>query len=108
MFIGVDTSVTHLAAATGIKVIAIYGPTNPVKWGPWPATVNSSQDVRWRSASITPQHLGNVSLIQGHQSCIPCGQEGCDKHLQSTSECLLTLSAEKVITEVDRFLAQSI
>ena len=108
LFIGVDTSVTHLAAATGIKVIAIYGPTNPVKWGPWPASVNSSEDVRWRSASITPQHLGNVSLIQGHQSCIPCGQEGCDKHLQSTSECLLALSAEKVINEVDRLLAQSI
>ena len=37
LYIGPDTGITHLAAATGIPVIALYGPTNPVKWAPWPS-----------------------------------------------------------------------
>jgi heptosyltransferase-3 len=36
LFIGLDTGVTHLASATGVPVVALFGPTNPVKWGPWP------------------------------------------------------------------------
>ena len=37
LYIGPDTGITHLAAATGVPVIALYGPTNPVKWAPWPS-----------------------------------------------------------------------
>ena len=36
-YAGPDTSITHLAAACGVPTLAIYGPSNPVKWGPWPA-----------------------------------------------------------------------
>ncbi|HEX6828406.1 MAG TPA: glycosyltransferase family 9 protein, partial [Burkholderiales bacterium] len=36
VYVGPDTAVTHIAAATGIPVVALYGPSNPVKWGPWP------------------------------------------------------------------------
>ena len=36
LFIGLDTGVTHLASATGVSVVALFGPTNPVKWGLWP------------------------------------------------------------------------
>ncbi|MGQ3683531.1 MAG: glycosyltransferase family 9 protein [Candidatus Loosdrechtia sp.] len=34
LFIGNDSGVTHLAAATGTDTIAIFGPTDPVIWGP--------------------------------------------------------------------------
>src|SRR5205085_2155618 len=37
LYIGPDTSVSHLAAASGVPVIAIFGPTNPMRWAPWPA-----------------------------------------------------------------------
>lgn len=33
-FIGNDSGTTHLAAALGIPVVAIYGPTDPAKWAP--------------------------------------------------------------------------
>ena len=36
VYIGPDTAVTHLAASTGTPTVALYGPTNPVKWAPWP------------------------------------------------------------------------
>jgi heptosyltransferase III len=34
IYIGNDSGITHLAAAVGTPVIAIFGPTNPAVWGP--------------------------------------------------------------------------
>lgn len=33
-YIGNDSGITHLAAALGIPVVAIYGPTDPAMWAP--------------------------------------------------------------------------
>lgn len=34
LYIGNDSGITHLAAAVGTPVIAIFGPTDPAVWGP--------------------------------------------------------------------------
>ena len=34
LYIGNDSGITHLAAAVGIPVVAIFGPTDPAVWGP--------------------------------------------------------------------------
>jgi heptosyltransferase-3 len=34
-YFGVDTAPMHMAAAVGVPVIALFGPTNPRNWGPW-------------------------------------------------------------------------
>ena len=34
LFVGHDTGVTHLAAALGIPTVALFGPTDPMIWGP--------------------------------------------------------------------------
>lgn len=36
LFVGNDSSPMHLAAAVGIPVIAIFGPTSPQEYGPYP------------------------------------------------------------------------
>ena len=36
LFIGNDSSPMHLAAAVGTPVIAIFGPTSPQEYGPYP------------------------------------------------------------------------
>jgi heptosyltransferase-2 len=33
-FVGVDSGVSHLAAATGASGVVIFGPTDPARWGP--------------------------------------------------------------------------
>ena len=47
VYIGPDTSVTHLAAAAGCPTVALYGPTDPRLWGPWPA---GGLDTIWDAA----------------------------------------------------------
>ena len=34
LYIGCDTGISHLAAAVGAPVLALFGPTNPHVWGP--------------------------------------------------------------------------
>ena len=34
LYIGNDSGITHLAAASGARVIALFGPTDPAVWGP--------------------------------------------------------------------------
>jgi ADP-heptose:LPS heptosyltransferase len=34
LFIGNDSGITHLAAAVGVRTLAIFGPTDPKIWGP--------------------------------------------------------------------------
>jgi heptosyltransferase-3 len=105
LYIGPDTGITHLAAATGIPVIALYGPTNPVKWVPWPSGFNQNVNPFQKTGS---QQLNNISLIQGKGACVPCYLEGCDKHRQSRSQCLDTLSPECVKDAIRMALGKGI
>lgn len=40
VFVGNDSGVTHIAAALGLRTIALFGPSNPDRWGPRGAHVN--------------------------------------------------------------------
>jgi ADP-heptose:LPS heptosyltransferase len=39
LYIGNDSGITHLAAAVGVPVIALFGPTDPALWAPLGADV---------------------------------------------------------------------
>lgn len=101
LYIGPDTGITHLAAATGIPVIALYGPTNPVKWAPWPSGYSENENPFHKTES---QQLNNISLIQGKGDCVPCHLEGCDRDRKSRSHCLDTLSSERVKQAIAKIL----
>ena len=102
VFVGPDTSVTHLAAASGAPTIALFGPTDPRLWGPWPAGGLAKP---WAKAG-TIQQRGNVWLAQNPLPCMPCQLEGCDRHLMSHSQCLDELSVDQVLAAVDQALAE--
>jgi heptosyltransferase-3 len=100
VYVGPDTSVTHLAAATGCPTVALYGPTDPRLWGPWPV---GGLDTMW-AASGEVQQRGNVWLVQNPLPCMPCQLEGCERRLGSHSACLDELSPVRVIQAVEQAL----
>jgi heptosyltransferase-3 len=101
VYIGPDTAITHLAAATGVPTVALYGPSDPRIWGPWP---RGGPDQPW-APSGTIQRRGNVWLVQNPLLCLPCQQEGCERRLDSHSQCLDELTAAQVVSAVDEALA---
>jgi len=100
VYIGPDTSVTHLAAAAGCPTVALYGPTDPRLWGPWPV---GGPDPSW-AAAATIQRCGNVWLVQNPLPCMPCQLEGCERRRDSYSCCLDELSPRQVIAAVEQAL----
>jgi len=73
LFVGVDSAPMHIAAAVGTPVVAAFGPSSEVAWGPW----------RVPNRVVTSSH-----------PCRPCGQDGCGG--SKVSECLTTLPVERV------------
>ena len=101
VYVGTDTSITHLAAAAGCPTLALFGPMDPRVWGPWPM---GGLDAPWQ-ASGTIQNRGNVWIVQNPLPCLPCTFEGCERHIESGSVCLEELTAEQVLAAADRALA---
>jgi heptosyltransferase III len=100
VYVGPDTSMTHLAAGSGCPTVALYGPTSPRLIGPWPVGGLAEP---WAHAG-TVQHRGNVWVVQNPLPCLPCEKLGCEGHLDSRSQCLDELSARAVLGAVDQAL----
>ncbi len=96
-YIGPDTALTHMAAALGTPTVALFGPSNPVKWGPWPKDYRQNRNPYRMKGT---QRVGNVVLLQGEGDCVPCMEEGCERHNNSLSDCLQHLPATRVINAI--------
>jgi heptosyltransferase-3 len=101
VFLGPDTSVTHLAAATGCPTVALFGPTDPRRWAPWPA---GGPDEPFASRG-TVQRRGNVLVVQNPLPGMPCGLEGCLRNVRSHSLCLDQMPADIVLRALDAALS---
>ncbi len=73
LFLGVDSAPMHMAAALGVSVVALFGPSGEVSWGPWGEG----------HAVVTSPYL-----------CRPCGQDGCLG--SKRSDCLEAISPQRV------------
>ena len=87
LFIGGDTGPLHVAATTATPVVAVYGPTLPVRSTPWrhPDVFTASVEV----ADLT---------------CRPCEQRTC---LYGDYRCLTTLEPGTVLSAAERALARA-
>jgi ADP-heptose:LPS heptosyltransferase len=75
LFLGVDSGPAHLAAAAGIPVVALFGPTDPAPFGPYGAA-------------------HRVVTRREHFPCSPCAQETCI--FARAESCMGTLSVDEV------------
>ena len=79
LLVCVDSVPLHLASALKKPVVALFGPTSDVTWGPW----------RNPHARVVSQSF----------SCRPCYQDGCGG--SKYSDCLATLPVEQVLAAVE-------
>jgi heptosyltransferase-3 len=103
VYVGPDTSMTHLAAGAGCPTVAIYGPVSPHGIGPWP--IGGLQEPWARTGTI--QNRGNAWVVQNPLPCMPCDLLGCERHLDSRSACLDELTVVQVVDAVDRALRRT-
>ncbi len=82
LFVGVDSAPMHIAAAMGTPVVALFGPSGDLEWGPWQVSHRIVADNRF--------------------TCRPCGLDGCGGG--KVSECLTTLPVERVLAACDELL----
>lgn len=75
-----DTGPMHVAVSAGLPVVALFGPANPVRTGPYsPSAV----------------------VIQEPFECQPCYTRGC-KFKQQPPPCMAEITTEQVLIEVKR------
>ena len=85
LFIGNDSGIAHIAAATGTPCVVIFGSSNVTHWRPW--TVGPSEVVREELA------------------CQPCPGYFCAEFDQP--QCILRIQVERVVGAIDRILSQA-
>ena len=85
LLVGNDSSLIHLAAGVGTKVVALFGPTEPQATGPYPVS----------------QH----AVCRTALPCSPCGQRTCRN--QNYLECLNSISVASLLTTIQTTLMVS-
>ncbi|NGX39917.1 MAG: Lipopolysaccharide core heptosyltransferase RfaQ [Chlamydiae bacterium] len=73
--ITVDSVPLHMASALKIPVVALFGPTSEINWGPWQ----------------NPRSI----VVSQKRSCRPCLMDGCGG--SKMSDCLWTLSPDGIV-----------
>ncbi len=78
VYVGNDSGITHVAAAVGIPVVALFGPTDPLVWG-----------MRGDNVSV---------MYKGGLECSPCSREEMKRCVNR--RCLEKISVEEVYGKV--------
>jgi len=81
LMITVDSGPMHIAAAVGTPVVALFGPTDPVRTGP----------------------LGPGRILRRELPCSPCLRRRCQ--IDDTYRCMRDLSVAEVLGAVQELLA---
>lgn len=82
LFLAADTGPLHIAAAMGAPLVAIFGPTDPARNGPW-----SKED----------------EVVRRIPACAPCHKRSCDIHQDTMKK----IQVSAVVEAATRRLASS-
>ena len=80
LMITLDSGPMHMAAAVGTPVVALFGPTDPLRTGPW----------------------GPGRILRRELPCSPCLQRRC--RIEDTYRCMRDLSVSEVLDAVRSLL----
>lgn len=80
-FVGGDTGPMHLAVAVGTPVVTMFGPTDPVRNGPY---------------------SGENMVLTAAVACCGCWQRKCDKN----NECMTNITVDEVLEAVKKIASR--
>lgn len=84
LFLSVDTGPLHLASSMETRILGLFGPNTPLKWGPWGE--------------------GNHTIYKNF-SCSPCTKQWLGKVCRcSTGECMDGITSQEVIEKIKQIL----
>jgi ADP-heptose:LPS heptosyltransferase len=79
LYLGNDSGMSHLAAATGVRTVALFGPSDPLRWAP---------------------HGKKVTILRRHLDCSPC--EDAMMKICPHRACLSEFFPEEIIEVLSR------
>ncbi|MGZ8844458.1 MAG: glycosyltransferase family 9 protein [Pyrinomonadaceae bacterium] len=82
LFVGNDSGVAHIAAATGTPCVIVFGSSNVAHWRPW--TTNQNE------------------VVREEMTCQPCHGYFCAEF--EKPECILRVPVERVVGAIDRIM----
>ena len=85
--ISVNTGIMHLTAAIGTPLLAIHGPTDPLRWGPLGR----------------PDSIRIISPAQGCRACLDLGGEYRCRTGGGPPSCMLSVTASQVLDALATF-----
>jgi exopolysaccharide biosynthesis WecB/TagA/CpsF family protein len=88
LFIGADSGVMHIAAAVGVPVVALFGPSNADAWRPWGVS-------------------GRVIVVRAGVRCSPCAYVGTGVGARSgcpARTCMRLITPDAVIAAAEHLL----
>jgi ADP-heptose:LPS heptosyltransferase len=85
LYIGGDSGPLHLASASDVPIVGLFGPTLAERSAPW-----------------RPPEVPSVSVDAGPLPCRPCDQRVC---APGDFRCLTTLAASAVVAAAEKMLA---
>lgn len=103
LFFGVDTAPMHMAAALGVPVVVLFGPSGAFEWGPWPNGYDGEESPYPGRKGV--RRNGPHTVIQQIRDCVPCGEDGCDG--SKRSECLDQMPLGEVLSNIEATLARA-
>ncbi|MGH9524654.1 MAG: glycosyltransferase family 9 protein, partial [Terriglobales bacterium] len=108
LFIGGDTGPMHLANALGVPVVAIFGPTDPARTGPYPASQSKIENQKSKMNAGWPTLPPGVGGGWGSSIVLRHPSSRSDRrHRPEPDPGLLAITAEEVISAARALLAQS-
>lgn len=82
LFIGNDSGIAHIAAATGTPSVVIFGSSNVTHWRPWT--------------------FGQSEVVREELACQPCHGYFCAEF--DHAQCILRIPVERVVGAIERIL----
>lgn len=105
LYLGLDTAISHIAASTGVPMVALYGPTEMWRWHPW----DNGASVKERATADTfrgTYRSGAIIALQAACEYYPCIRPHCYRE-GGENPCLMALSTRDVLQEISALLSKN-